>query len=846
MGYTPIVPVVKSNGKIRICGDFKATLNPNLVIDEYPLPSIEDLFSSMAGGDKFTKLDLQQAYLQMEVHPDDQKYLTLSTNKGLFQCTRLMYGIGSAPAIWQREIENILKDISGVSVFLDDIKITAPDDGTHYARLDEVLSRLSSHNIRINLDKCEFMKDKIEYCGYVIDKSGIHKEKKKVDAIRSAKVPTNKTEVRAFVGLINYYGRFLQNLSTKLYPLYNLLKDKVPFKWDTKCQEAFDLTKKEMMSERILAHFDPQLPIILATDASPYAVGAVLSHIYPDGTERPIQFASQTLSRIQQKYSQIDKEAYGIIFGVKKFFYYLYGRNFTLYTDHRPLVQIFSPAKHLPTLTTTRMQHHALYLQTFRYDIKYKNTKDHANADAMSRLPISSDQIYVCDEPDTFEIFQIENLPITFNELRKETLLDNSLSKLINALHIGESIRKEDRFGIDQTEFSLQQDCLFRGPTVVIPQTLRKRILSELHSTHIGIVKTKQLARSYCWWPGISEDIENEIKNCLQCNKFKKNPPKFSFHPWERATKPFERVHIDFAGPLMNSYFLILVDAYTRWPEIHIVKNMTVHTTVKLLRKIFSTFGLPAVLVSDNAPTFTSFEFKNFLKTNGIFHKLSPPYHPATNGLAERHLQFLKNALRTFSGNGEDIETNLCKFLINYRKTPHTITGVSPASLMFGREIRTRLDLIFPTETPKNNHVENSNYRKFKEGERVAVRDYLNQNKWQFGRIQKKLGNLIYLVQLDDSRVWKRHVDQIRAIGNNTPLKIDFEPPNPPDVLDIPVPETETRSSDNSGNEPVSDTLDGADTPSKPNKDLPEPGETCTLRRSTRVRKPPSRLTYVK
>ncbi|XP_044764494.1 uncharacterized protein K02A2.6-like [Coccinella septempunctata] len=321
---TPIVPVVKANGNIRICGDFKVTLNPNLIIDEHPLPSIEELFATMSGGDKFTKLDLQQAYLQMEVHPEDQKLLTLSTHKGLYQCTRLWYGVASAPAIWQREIENILKDIPGVSVFIDDIKITAPDDETHYERLEEVLSRLAKHNIRINYDKSEFMKDKIEYCGYVIDKTGIHKALNKIQAIQNAKIPKNKTEVRAFTGLINYYGRFLKNLSSKLYPLYNLLKDGVVFKWDAKCQKAFDTVKKEIMSDRVLAHFDPQLPLILATDASPYAVGAVLSHIYPDGTERPIQFASQVLSSVQQRYSQIDKEAYSIIFGVKKFFYYLY------------------------------------------------------------------------------------------------------------------------------------------------------------------------------------------------------------------------------------------------------------------------------------------------------------------------------------------------------------------------------------------------------------------------------------------------------------------------------------------------------------------------------------------
>jgi len=247
---------------------------------------------------------------------------------------------------------------------------------------------------------------------FIIDKHGIHKTKAKIEAIQNASVPTNKTQVRAFVGLVNYYSRFLENLSEILHPIYNLLKDSVPFNWSKACQRAFDAVKKEIGSDKVLAHFDPTLPLILATDASPYAVGAVLSHIYPDGLERPIQFASQTLTEVQQKYAQIDKEAYAIIFGIKKFYYYLYGRLFTLLVDNQPLVQILSPEKSLSKLTTTRMQHYALFLQRFSYTIKYKNTKNHSNADAMSRLPIKS----TSDSLDQFEICQIETLPITLSD----------------------------------------------------------------------------------------------------------------------------------------------------------------------------------------------------------------------------------------------------------------------------------------------------------------------------------------------------------------------------------------------------------------------------------------------
>lgn len=252
---TPIVPIRKAGNKVRLCGDYKITVNPGMVVEEYPLPTIEELFASMAGGDKFTKIDLTKAYLQLEVHFDDHNILTLSTHRGLYQPTRLMYGIASGPPKCQREIEQILKDIDGVSVFLDEIKITAANDKVHLQRLEEVLTRLSKYNMRVNFEKCEFMANEIEYCGYKINKSGIHKIQNKIDAIVNMPEPTNKDEVRAYIGLVNYYGRFLKNLSTTLNPLNNLLKDKVDFIWSKECKNAFETIQQKIQSKVHLEHY---------------------------------------------------------------------------------------------------------------------------------------------------------------------------------------------------------------------------------------------------------------------------------------------------------------------------------------------------------------------------------------------------------------------------------------------------------------------------------------------------------------------------------------------------------------------------------------------------------------
>ncbi|KAK9693952.1 Reverse transcriptase (RNA-dependent DNA polymerase) [Popillia japonica] len=254
----------------------------------------------------------------------------------VFLGDRLMFGIASAPAIWQREIEKILQGIPGISVFLGDIKITGPNTQEHLKRLEMVLQRLEKYNLSVNLEKSVFLADEIQYCGYTISKKGIHKVKEKIDAIENVAVPQNKSQVRAFVGLVNYYRRFLQkpqnksqvrafvglvnyyrrflqNASDILHPLNNLLQNNVPFRWTKECKRCFENVKKQMQTSNVLCHFDPKLPLILATDASQYGVGAVLSHRFPDGSERPIQFASQTLTKTQQKYAQIDKEAYSLI-----------------------------------------------------------------------------------------------------------------------------------------------------------------------------------------------------------------------------------------------------------------------------------------------------------------------------------------------------------------------------------------------------------------------------------------------------------------------------------------------------------------------------------------------------
>ena len=296
----PIVPVQKSSGQIRVCGDFKATVNQVAETDKYPIPRIEDLYTKLAGGTIFSVLDLSMAYQQIVVAPQSRKYLTINTTKGLFTFNRLPAGISAAPGIFQRIMDSLFANVSGVVCYLDDILVSGKNEEDHNNNLDIVFQILKEAGFKLRKDKCSLGENCVKYLGHLIDSTGLHPLKSKVDAIKDAPIPKDVSELQSFIGLVVYYAKFFSNLSTVMTPLYNLLKKNVTWHWDKEQNEAFQKCKDLLTDDSVLVHYDPSLPVVLACDASLYGIGCVLSHNV-NGVEKPIAFYSRTLKPAEKK-----------------------------------------------------------------------------------------------------------------------------------------------------------------------------------------------------------------------------------------------------------------------------------------------------------------------------------------------------------------------------------------------------------------------------------------------------------------------------------------------------------------------------------------------------------------
>ncbi|XP_015124154.1 uncharacterized protein K02A2.6-like [Diachasma alloeum] len=604
---TPVLFVPKKlERKLRVVGDYKVTVNPAITNSEYPLPTVKEAMATLNGGKIFSQIDLKNAYKQIRVDPDTSKILTISIPKGLYNVNVMLDGLNIAPRIFQKFMETHLQGIHGVLIYLDNIKIQGRTKTEHNDRLIEVLKRLEAANLIINKEKCIFGVTEMEFLGYLVSDIGVRPLKDKVKSISKMPTPSNVKDLKVFLGGLNFYADFIKDRARIAEPLHRLLDTGRTWDWNETHQHAFSELKNKLISAPILNHFDDEREIVVSADASPTGIGGVLAVIGEDNKEHPVAYFSRTLTKTQRRYSQLDREALELVEIVKHFHYYLAGRKFLLYTDHKPLCSIFNPNKPTPEIISPKLSRYSATLSAYKYDLIHRPGNKHTNVDLLSRLPLEDT---LEDEEENYqENFMIENVsknPVTPEDIAKSTSKDETLTQVKKWLVNGWPSKVPaayKHYWPKRNEMSLHKDCILWGNRVVIPEELRDTILQYLHANHPGICSTKAAARSYAWWPSIDDNIEN----------------------------------------------------MTKWLEVKRMPSTNSQMVIKVLRGLFATFGLPQTIVSDNGTAFSSNEIKEFYKKNGIKYLYIAPYHPESNGQAERMVQTTIRSLNKLTeGNWE-------------------------------------------------------------------------------------------------------------------------------------------------------------------------------------------------
>ena len=685
---SPMVPVLKKSGKVRICVDLKK-LNQVVMREKYVLPTLDEILPKLSGSKVFSTLDCSSGFWAIPLSEDCARLTTFITPFGRYCFKRLPFGISSAPEIFQRIMHELLRDIAGVTVYMDDIIVSGSSMSEHDSRLDVTLRAIEKSGLKLNKDKCVFRKSSLDFLGHHIDANGVQPSRDKIDAIVNLQAPTNVTELRRCLGMFNYLGRYVSNLANMAKPLNDLLKKDNAWTWGPQQEKAFGEVKKALTSAPTLTYFDPSKPVIVSADSSSYGVGAVLLQKHGD-KELPVAFTSRTLTDSERRYAQIEKECLASVVACEKFAQYLVGLDsFELQTDHKPLVPLMN-SKDLDKVPV-RCQRLLMRMMRFNPVVIYVPGKDLAVADALSRAPLDrqcvSDALFAEEVQLYVDSVESKLSPTTLAEIRQETKNDLQLQAVIKYTLGGwPKYRQEvpsslERFHSIRDHLSVSDGLLLYDDRIYVPKILQDNVLDRIHDGHQGITKCRERARSSVYWIGISDDIKDKVDSCQHCQSHRKSQPHEPLKPTPLPGKPWEKVAMDLYD-YGGAIYLIVVDYYSRFIETLRLNNTTSLGTISRVKDVFARWGIPQTVVSDNGPQFSSQEFAKFATSYGFTHVTTSPHFPQANGAVERAVQTAKSIIRQ-----DDPHLGL----MVYRSTPCATTGFSPAELIMGRKIRTTL-----------------------------------------------------------------------------------------------------------------------------------------------------------
>ena len=662
----PCFFVKKPNGGLCLCIDYR-DLNAVTIKDKYPIPLFQDFIDDFSKSEMFTQLDFPDAYHLVRIAEGDEWKSAFRSKFGNFEYQVVSFGLMNAPPVFQFFMNDGFKDLIAegfVKIYLDNVFIHSRKVADHPSHVRRVLSRVRDLNLFVTPDKCSFHLKEIDFLGYIISTKGLKMDPAKVKAVSDWEPPSTVKQVQSFLAFANFYRRFIKDFSKITRPLSVLTRKDVSFIWSTECDMVFNLLKSRFTSAPILHYFDFSKPSILETDASDFALGAVISQYDDDGVLHPIAFHSRSFLAVGEiNYDTHDKELLAIVDAFKVWRHYLIAAPPSsptlVISDHHNLLH-FESSQQL-----NRRQHRwAQFLSQFHFQIHFRPGKQGGKPDALSRRSAfqkEGDTLRSKNFLRLFERIEVDSLALSSLSSSAEFLDDlrtaTSTSSLLTDFHASKL----------SSEYSFADSLLFFDNLVVIPSVpLQLEVLRQRHSSlvagHFGVAKTVELISRDYHWPGLRKSVKKYIRGCDVCSRTKssRHAPYGLLQPLPVPSERWQDVSLDFITDLPDSRgfdsICVIKDRLTK--QAHFIacnKTITAEQLAELfIAQIFRLHGCPKSLLSDRGPQFVSAFWKRFLELLGIERLLTSGYHPETNGGNEVLNQVVEHYLRVFCSYQQD------------------------------------------------------------------------------------------------------------------------------------------------------------------------------------------------